>query len=57
MSITMENQATVRTHKGKGIASFIMGVTSVILFLALIGAVGVMNQTGKLTRAKVKRAR
>jgi hypothetical protein len=49
MSITMENQATVRTHKGKGVASFIMGVTSVILFLALIGAAGVMSQTGKLT--------
>ena len=49
MSITMENQATVRTHKGKGIASFIMGVTSVILFLALIGTAGVMTQTGKLT--------
>jgi hypothetical protein len=49
MSITMENQATIRTHKGKGIASFIMGVTSVILFLALIGAAGVMTHTGKLT--------
>jgi hypothetical protein len=49
MSITMENQATVRTHKGKGIASFIMGVTSVILFLALIGAAGVMTaKTGKM---------
>jgi hypothetical protein len=49
MSITMENQATIRTHKGKGIASFIVGVTSVILFLALIGAAGVMTQAGKLT--------
>jgi hypothetical protein len=51
MSITMENQPTIRTHKGIGIASFIMGVTSVILFLALIGTAGVMTQTGKLTPA------
>jgi hypothetical protein len=43
MSITMENEATIRTHKGKGIASFIMGVTSFILFLALIGTAGVMS--------------
>jgi hypothetical protein len=49
MSITMENQTTVRTHKGVGIASFIMGVTSVILILALIGTAGVMTQTGKMT--------
>jgi hypothetical protein len=49
MSITMETQATIRTHKGKGIASFIVGVTSVILFLALIGTAGVMTQTGKMT--------
>jgi hypothetical protein len=48
MSITMENQATIRTHKGKGIASFIMGVTSVILFLALIGTAGVMTHTGRM---------
>jgi len=49
MSITMENPATIRTHKGKGIASFIVGVTSVILMLALIGTAGVMTHTGKVT--------
>jgi hypothetical protein len=49
MSITMENQAIVRTHKGKGIASFVTGVTSVTLFLALIGTAGVMAKTGKMT--------
>jgi hypothetical protein len=49
MSITMEDQATIRTHKGKGIASFAIGVTSVIVFMALIGTAGVMTQTGKLT--------
>jgi hypothetical protein len=49
MSITMENQTIVRTHKGVGIASFITGVTSVILILALIGIAGVMTSTGKAT--------
>jgi hypothetical protein len=49
MSITMENQATIRTHKGKGIASFALGVTSVVGILALIGAAAVMTKTGKLT--------
>jgi hypothetical protein len=49
MSITMENQATIRTHKGKGIASFALGVTSVIGILALIGIAAVMTKTGKLT--------
>jgi hypothetical protein len=49
MSITLENQAITRTHKGKGIASFIVGVTCVIIFLVLIGTAGVMTQTGKLT--------
>lgn len=49
MTMTMENQATIRTHKGKGIASFVIGVTSVILLLALIGTAAVMTQTGKST--------
>jgi hypothetical protein len=49
MSITMENEVTVRSHKGKGIASFAIGVTSVIIFLALIGIATVMTKTGKLT--------
>jgi hypothetical protein len=49
MSITMENQATIRTHKGKGIASFALGVTSVVGILVLIGAAAVMTKTGKLT--------
>jgi hypothetical protein len=51
MSITMENQATIRTHKGKGIASFIVGVISFVLFLVLIGAATVLTQTGKVTQA------
>jgi hypothetical protein len=49
MTIAMENQATVRRHKGAGIASFFIGVTSVISTLALLFTVGVMRQTGKPT--------
>src|SRR5437763_16002423 len=49
MSMTMENQASVRGHNGTGITSVIIGVTSVILMLALIGAAGVMSKAGKLT--------
>ena len=49
MTMTMENQTTIRTHKGTGIASFIIGVTCVILIMALIGTAGVMAKTGKLT--------
>jgi hypothetical protein len=49
MTITMENQVTVSAHNGKGIASFIIGVTCTILLLALIGAAGVMTKAGTLT--------
>jgi hypothetical protein len=49
MTIAMENQAIIRRHKGTGIASFIIGVTCVISVLALVGAAGVMTQSGKLT--------
>jgi hypothetical protein len=49
MSITVENQATIRTHKGTGIASFIIGVSSIILIMALVGIAAVMTPTGKLT--------
>jgi hypothetical protein len=49
MSIAMENEATIRAHKGIGIASFAIGVISVIIFLALIGAAAVMTKTGKMT--------
>jgi len=45
----MENQATIRTHKGTGIASFVIGVTCVILVMALIGTAGVMAKTGRIT--------
>jgi hypothetical protein len=48
MTMTMENLATTRTHSRKGIASFVIGVTSVISFLALIGTATVMTQTGKI---------
>ena len=49
MTITMENPATIRTHKGTGIASFIIGVTCLILVMALIGTAGVMANTGRMT--------
>ncbi len=49
MTITMENLATIRTHKGTGIASFIIGVTCLILVMALIGTAGVMANTGRMT--------
>ena len=49
MTMTMENQATIRTHNGKGIASFIIGVTSVVFILALIGTAGVMTKAGTMT--------
>ena len=49
MTMTMQNHETVRTHNGKGIASFVIGVTCVITLLALVGIAGVMTQGGKAT--------
>jgi hypothetical protein len=49
MTMTLENPAIIRTHSRIGIASFVIGVTSVISLLALIGTAAVMTQTGKLT--------
>jgi len=51
MTMTMENQAAIRAHKGTGIASFIIGVTSVTAVVALIGAAAVMTKAGTLTPA------
>ena len=39
MTITAENQAVILTHKWKGIASAIIGVTSIIITLLLVGIV------------------
>lgn len=49
MTMTLENQTVVRTHKGTGIASFIIGVTCVVVVVALIGFAGVMTNTGRAT--------
>jgi len=49
MSITMENHANIRTHNGKGITSFIIGVISFVFVLALIGTAGVMTKAGIMT--------
>jgi len=37
MSLSTENQAVVLPHKGRGIASFIIGVTCIIITLLLVG--------------------
>jgi len=48
--MVMENQMATRTHKGKGIASFVIGVTSVATVVALIAAATVSQiKTGKVT--------
>jgi hypothetical protein len=48
MTIAMENQVSIRRHKGTGIASFVIGITSVISVLALIGAAGLIKPTPEL---------
>jgi hypothetical protein len=48
-TMTMENQTVIRTHKGTGIASFIIGVTCIVTVVALIGFAGVMTSTGRVT--------
>jgi len=48
MTMTMENRTIVRTHKGMGIASFVIGVVCVTSVMALIGTIGVMAKGGKL---------
>jgi hypothetical protein len=48
-AMTMENQSVIRTHKGTGIASFIIGVTCTITVMVLIGFAGVMTSTGRAT--------
>jgi hypothetical protein len=37
MSLSTENQPVVLPHKGRGIASFIIGVTCIIITLLLVG--------------------
>jgi hypothetical protein len=49
MTMTMDNQATVRRHKGSGIASFALGVTGVVLVLGVFGAAVAMAATTKIT--------
>jgi hypothetical protein len=45
----MENQATIRTHKRIGIASFLIGMTCVILIMALFGTAAGMAKAGRIT--------
>lgn len=49
MTMAMENHTTARSHKGTGIASFVVGVSCVTLVMGLIGTAGVMAKSGKLT--------
>jgi hypothetical protein len=49
MTMTLENQSVIRTHKGIGIASFIIGVICIITIMVLIGIAGVMTNTGRAT--------
>jgi hypothetical protein len=50
MTMLMENQAGPRTHNGLGIASFVIGVGSVVAVVALIAVATVWQiKTGKLT--------
>src|SRR5436190_21728712 len=37
MSLSTENQAVVLPHKGRGIASFMIGLTCIIVTLLLVG--------------------
>jgi hypothetical protein len=48
-TMTMENQTVTRTHKGIGIASFIIGVICIVTIVVLIGIAGVMTKTGRAT--------
>jgi hypothetical protein len=48
-TMTMENQSVIRTHKGTGIASFIIGVICTVTIMVLIGFAAVMTSTGRAT--------
>lgn len=49
MTMTMDHQTTIRTHKGIGIASFIIGIACLAVVLALLVTAGVMAKDGKLS--------
>lgn len=49
MTMTMDNQATIRRHKGSGIASFVLGVTGVVLVFGVFGAAVAMAATKSIT--------
>jgi hypothetical protein len=49
MTITMDNRTAIRNHNSKGVASFVIGVISVVSVLALIVTAGVMTNAGTMT--------
>jgi hypothetical protein len=48
-TMTMDNQAVTRRHKGTGIASFIIGVTCVIALIMIVGIAGAVTSAGRAT--------
>jgi hypothetical protein len=48
-TMTMDNQAVTRSHKGTGIASFIIGVTCLITVMGLVVVAGVTTNAGRAT--------
>jgi hypothetical protein len=49
MTMTMDNHTAIRTHNRSGIASFIIGATSVALVVGAIVTAGVMTSNGTMT--------
>jgi hypothetical protein len=47
--MTLENPSVIRAHKGLGIASFIIGVTCVIVVMGLVTLAGVTTHAGRAT--------
>jgi hypothetical protein len=47
MTMTMDNQAIIRRHKGSGIASFILGMTGVALVAGVFAVAVMMAAKGR----------
>ena len=49
MIMTLENPSVIRGHKGLGIASFIVGVTCLVIVMGLVAVAGAMTNAGRAT--------
>lgn len=49
MTVMTVDQAVPVRHRGMGIASFVIGIFSVVLVFGLLAVAGVLAQTGKAT--------